>query len=180
MKPVAIILLILILLAVWASKGQAQENEEECIPYEYYSCQMPERKLEWACVVEWQWLSDEDDYTFPFALVTTEGDFEVVNNSEVCHPITEDDEPQFTDDRIDWSSFVAAVYQTDTGVEVYCMSEEGDGTLGIIIDSTTPSGATSTCATYYILEDGMYQINLVDGMVYLSDNLWFVGVEYGD
>jgi hypothetical protein len=172
LKPVAVVLLLLLLLALWAGRSEAQDECEQ-----YYSCQMPEQKIEFACLVEWQWLSDEDEYTFPLAIVTPVGDYQIVNDTGTCETAT-DDEPEFSDDRIDWSSQVAAIYQTATGIEVYCISEVGDGTLGLVIDETTLSGTTSTCATYYILDDGSYQINLVDGTVYLADNLWFVGVTH--
>lgn len=138
-----------------------------------------ETPIEWACVIEMQWLSAEDEYEFPFILVTTEGDFVVENNTEVCTE-AEEKEDEKEDERIDWSSQVAAVYTTDTGVEIYCMDEDGDGTLGLIINADTPDGAASTCATFYILEDGVYQINTNDGQVYISNNIYFIGAENDD
>lgn len=157
LKGVAIVLLLLVLLLVFTSRSDAQDN----------------------CTIQ----PCEEPYYCPDMWVNIDGVWYMLNTtvpvSCYVQPLAED-EP-LAEEGVDgiYTGQFLSIFRTDNGSEVYCLDDEGNGTLGIILGENVVSGTEFACGTFYVLKTGEYQINTVDGLVIIADNIQFVGAYYG-
>lgn len=180
-KAMSLLIFLLMVIVFFMSRSEAQEcvvptcedafvdvGEPICNEYGCF------QTLEDDCLYDWLWMYPEDGT--PEYVVTTVGSFWIVDDMGSCEPPLshEYEEPLFSDHRLDWHSFVGAVYSAENGAEVYCVDKLGNGTLALALDEYTPSGVDFGCGVFYILETGEYQLSLIDGVTLVADNLWFV------